>query len=114
MSDEQMTLDQKLIKWLRDDSMEHKAFFPSDGSYFKMHNQAADRIEELTKLVEKLPVTADGVRVVPGMGVWFVYDDGSGVCNDFAPDFEMSDGKWNLYYSTKEAALAATQNGGAA
>jgi hypothetical protein len=32
---------------------------------------AADRIEELEAIVEKLPKTADGVIVVPGMqGVW--------------------------------------------
>jgi len=47
MSDEKKTSDQQLVKWLRDDSDEHKAFFPSDGSYFKMHTQAANRIDQL-------------------------------------------------------------------
>lgn len=72
------------------------------------------RAERAEAVVEKLPVTADGVRVVPNMKVWFVYTDGSGVCNDFAPDMGMMDGEWAMYYSTPEAAQAAIDAKGGA
>jgi len=36
----------------------------------RLHNEAADEIERLRAIVDKLPKTADGVPVVPGMDVW--------------------------------------------
>lgn len=67
--------------------------------------QAADEIERLRAIVDRLPKTADGVPIYPGMTVWALI-----------PGLEISDaevqvvgigGVWRYCYSTREAAEKA-------
>ena len=66
------------------------------------------RIRELEAVVEKLPKTADGVPLVPGMAIWVWTDDG--LAEDVADNAYCCD--HDLYplhdtYSTEQAAHAA-------
>ena len=70
------------------------------------------RLAELEKVVEKLPVTADGVVVTPGMRYWFEYEDCPGEFGDDLASYIEHDGRedpqdFSDLYSTREAALAA-------
>ena len=99
-----------LIDRLRDLSQ------PGDGNDRLL---AADEIERLLAIVEKLAMTADNVRVVPGMRLWTTYNNGRDVTG-----FDTIDGRLTcLYYrdgfdkctwacySTREAAEAAKKGG---
>lgn len=87
-------------------------------------NEAAAEIERLAAIVDRLPVTADGVRVVPGMDVYWPNREtttlpspvaGFSVGNDpryaHSWDNEFLDHwvKVSLCYSTRDAALAARE-----
>lgn len=83
-------------------------------------NEAASLIRSLCEIVEKLPVTADGVPITPGMKLW-TDNDGeieSGTITSLYPvNGEMMVGcsGWEQAprdcYSTREAALAAAGKG---
>jgi hypothetical protein len=77
--------------------------------------------EQLLKIVRRLPLTADGVPVVPGMEVWV---DGTAWSNKgdrawnfydrpFTGEIEICTNLWcqlaSKCYSTREAALAARE-----
>lgn len=80
---------------------------------------AADRLRELAGIVAKLPVTADGVRVVPGTQLW--HRDGAGRVTAWSnPVVAVSDTKalgvnggifqrTDVFYSTREAAERSRQ-----
>ena len=67
-------------------------------------------IERLSAIVDKLPRTADGVPVVPGMTCWYMSWGGNAIefpvddWSDIATDW---DDYGRRYYSTPEAARAA-------
>ena len=66
--------------------------------------------EELLKVVKKLPLTADGVPIVPGMKLWSVASWGDGVVSEKNFDFISPDARRGFksnWYSTKRAASAA-------
>lgn len=74
--------------------------------------EASKRVEGLEGVVSKLPKTADGVPITPGMGVWFPGDDeptevdpGVGMVYDD----ETYQHPAKSVYSTREAALATTK-----
>lgn len=48
----------------------------SDGNEYEVPAAVAEKMRELEAKVEKLPKTADGVPVVPGMKVYVPEDDG--------------------------------------
>ena len=104
------TLTERLLA-VEDDNCCH-------GSYcmkFGIIAEAADELERLSAIVEKLPKTADGVPVVPGVdNVWQWHSDWGwtecavelGGC----VDEHLADaygGSIKYCYSTREAALAA-------
>ena len=67
-------------------------------------DDANAKIAELRAVVDKLPKTADGVAVYPGMDLWYVNSIGSArveTCHD--SQWPCCDG----YHSTEAAALAA-------
>lgn len=72
------------------------------------------QITELEAVVVKLPKTADGKYVTPGMRYWFEYMDAPG---EFGDDFASTirhdgPGKEDCFedcYSTREAAIAAKE-----
>jgi hypothetical protein len=90
---------------------------------------AADRLEELERVVGKLPKTKDGVPVVPGDLVWHPLHIGKRPCTVFGGENDPREyevtiilgmGKDNFVnksdtvsatecYSTREAALAAQE-----
>lgn len=75
---------------------------------------AADELERLWAIVDNLPKTADGVPIVPGMGVWRIEHQtalGETVMDVSRLGVHLS-GKSDLYFmrdvcSTREAAEAA-------
>jgi len=66
--------------------------------------ECADEIERLTAIVNRLPTTADGVPVTPGMSVW----SRNGRFLVVAGYHTDHDGKL-LWYSSEEAAQAARE-----
>ncbi len=69
---------------------------------------AADELERLQGIVDKLPKTADGVPVVPGARVWQTPADWYGVHISMnAGSYCGTLPEWNEVYSTREAAKAA-------
>ncbi|MEM8494997.1 MAG: hypothetical protein AAF663_06375 [Planctomycetota bacterium] len=74
---------------------------------------------ELEAIVAKLPLTADNVRVVPGMEVWPVNSEGLAtgmtvhtvVWSDEDEDFWDVCGDFSRYYSTESAARQALEGG---
>jgi hypothetical protein len=84
--------------------------------------EAADEIARLTAIVDKLPTTADGVSVVPGMNVYFQWHSGEIVRHPVAFIRIDKDDTWLYFeralyrstgvcYSTREAADAAGKDG---
>lgn len=78
----------------------------------------AESVDALVKVVERLPVTADGVPVVPGMQLW--HEDEAGRVAWSNPVVAVSDSAalWlasvgfqvtDVFYSTRAAALAARE-----
>ena len=92
------------------------------GERYRRLREAAGRIDELEAIVERLPVTADGVRVYAGMvlhspaGVSFavlaVYFDGVLLLQHHRDD-GIPEGDCKMHssrlYSTREAAEAAAK-----
>ena len=84
--------------------------------------EAVEEIERLQAIVDKLPVTADGVRVVPGM-IAYAFINGE-VFEILAVDFYMTCGPWYVQvgvydiciedelFAEREAAEAAKVAGG--
>lgn len=88
---------------------------------------AADELDRLSAIVSRLPATADGVPVVPGMTLWQAFDYGDGNRSEpfelppitgFAThDGEISALYWakgfctaiGTFYSTAQAAKGASQ-----
>lgn len=69
-------------------------------------------LDEMQEVVEKLPHTADGVPVTPGMRYWFEYENDPGQWgNDLASQIEHEGvyptTDFSMFFSTREAALAA-------
>lgn len=62
-----------------------------------------EEIDRLHEIVERLPITADGVRVLPGDRVW--YKDGGG-----REVFYDDMGRQLRGYSTSEAAMRALES----
>ena len=77
---------------------------PPDES-LEVNERVAVHIAELEAIVDKLPKTADGVPVVPGMELWFVNEHGKASMGVTTPTF----GQVSRFYSTREAALAAKE-----
>ena len=79
----------------------------------RLMDEAADRIAELEAIVEKLPKTADGVPVAPGMKVYDKDFQGYDVTGLRAMDDSSmpSDAylSWPRVYSTLAAAEAAKE-----
>lgn len=79
-------------------------------------NEQHAEIERLRAIVERLPKTADGVPVTPGMAYWFEYMDTPGEFGQLhASEIYNCNGDvvFNTYcYSTREAAEAARKAGG--
>jgi hypothetical protein len=84
--------------------------------------EAADEIVRLRAIVDKLPTTADGVSVVPGMNVYFQWHSGEIVRHPVAFIRIDKDDTWLYFeralyrstgvcYSTREAADAAGKDG---
>ncbi len=111
----------KLRDFSRDNGMNH---FVRDPLVMDIH-RALDLLTELTALratVAKLPRTADGVAIVPGMEVHHsfygcvlnvvsVYQDEATVCGDKRYVVQGSDMlPCNELFSTRELALAALAN----
>jgi len=74
------------------------------------------RCAELEALVDRLPETQDGVRVVPGMSIYLLRD--GEIFEILVTEIQHYDGAWEVYYdwdcypvdecySTREAAEAA-------
>ena len=78
--------------------------------------QAKADIERLEAIVDKLPKTADGVPITPGMKIWLINQD-EGQARFHAVDARDSTIKWwcgncfhpEEFYSTPEAAQAANK-----
>ncbi len=75
---------------------------------------AVDKCEELQAIADKLPKTADGVAVVPGMNLWFVEtrDTGKTWFVKKHEDIHISPSHFwieHRAYSTEAAALAAKE-----
>lgn len=71
-----------------------------------------DDLREAADIIEKLPVTADGVPVVPPVVLWFPVDDDRGAVDHDIDDYEelywwTERGRVSELYSTEAAALAA-------
>jgi hypothetical protein len=79
--------------------------------------QAIQEINRLAAIVEKLPDTADGVPVVPGVDkVWRIWPDGIAhpevtVTCDAMCGWRVRWGEIGTAYSTREAAEAAKAKG---
>jgi hypothetical protein len=78
---------------------------------------------ELNRIVSQLPLTADGVRIVPGMKLW-IFDTN---LDDFVTSWhawefhQRADGRWAIsttvqtydadqFFSTEEAAMANSKS----
>lgn len=78
---------------------------------------SANVMDEAAAIIERLPVTTDGVPVLPSDPVWLVYRSPAGII--VSPRAEASDyiedGKWDMhthwlgFYSTEAAARAAAE-----
>ena len=64
-------------------------------------------IERLQAIVDKLPTTADGVPIVPGMRVYFRCSACNGAIESMVPINSVSDRMSKTFYSTHKAAEAA-------
>jgi len=79
-------------------------------------SQAINKIEELQSIVDKLPMTADGVPVVPGVDVCYRLHRHGGVsCGTVGvPELNQNMFVWEITketYSTREAAEEAMKKG---
>lgn len=71
----------------------------------ELRGSESDICRRAADLIEKLPRTADGVPVVPGMTVWSWFN-GAGL-SPIEIQYLRPDGIYTLCYSTREAAEAA-------
>ena len=94
---------------LRDEFAELEAGNCEDGGARAAYllRWAADEIECLRAIVDKLPKTADGVPVVPGTRVWTSRAGGEPVW--WADAVLVPAIPWSDYWSTREAAEAAAK-----
>ena len=91
-------------------------YSPTTLEYVTLRSAATNvlhRYEELQAIVDKLPKTADGVVVVPGMTLWAVDTEGETLeidYNEYGPWIKSVEcEQWDLMettYSTREAAEA--------
>ena len=87
----------------------------TDEDFCRAYNTATalkDDLDRLQAIVDKLPKTADGVPVVPGMEVWVTMTRlrQSHIVKDWT---EVDEQDWEKYfYSTREAAEAAARGVG--
>lgn len=90
-------------------------------AYYTSYKKAMERVGELEAIVEKLPKTADGVPITPGMKVWGtspfggVRDPATAQLRGFFDEYPIFACEWGHNvagrecYSTREAALAASK-----
>jgi len=70
---------------------------------------------KLQAIVDKLPKTADGVAVMPGMKIWLDDSDGpvervdTAICTTPGPQVHWYEPIWSQCYSTRAAAEAAKE-----
>ncbi len=91
-------------------------FGPLCDTCFQRVQPAAERIEELEAIVEKLPRMEDGALWCMTDEFWFTDNDGKIIC-DRTRDFTLKelanfiDGEWGPCYSTRAAAETAAKEG---
>ena len=109
----------ELSKLARDTANRNRAArWPEDlDSAEDILEELADEIERLQAIIDKLPKTADGVPVVPGMRLWSSYNNGRDVtgfstCDGRLVEIIFKDGfdrcTW-AHYSTREAVQKARE-----
>lgn len=90
---------------------------PSKYVAHEHYEQLETEIARLREIVDKLPKTADGVPVVPGMKVYYaIVKEDLRVRDIYASRINSSSPTrfscWSSIYSTREAAEAAAKTGG--
>lgn len=94
----------------------------ASGMCCALREQEKSRADRLQAIVDRLPKTADGVPIVPGMKVWFQRSRNHGweVTAELVGGYYQSNGDWSCIdfdgdgardYSTREAAEAAKPGG---
>lgn len=81
--------------------------------------EAADEIERLRAIVDKLPMTADGVPIIPCNWVWTLFSDGCvagpymvldiNCRKDYPINLSLGEFQTKQLFSTREAAKAARE-----